>query len=404
MPMARLLLRILLFSLFILAPIGLAVVFTYKASPPELSFHETSFDALPGWDEAGHAGAFSAFLKSCDKLTPRPGFLIPDRFKTEAYDRAFKDACAKAKEGADFFGANDQNAKGFFESAFQPHAMKVGWERTGKITGYFEPLLEASFEQSDDYPWPLYAAPNDQIRVNLAEFRSDLTGTIVGRIEGRRFLPYFTRQDIDEGAFDGRGMEILYAKDIVDVYFLQVQGSGRAQLPDGSIIGVGYAGKNGHANTLAGRTLVQAGHMEVAEVSMQSIRQWFVDNPDRVFEILHEDESYVFFHITGGDGPFGSSTAVLTPEHSLAVDPKFIPMGLPVFIDGDIPLLSDPENATEPLNQILIAQDTGGAIKGAIRGDVFWGQGEKALVMAGYMNNEAEFTLLLPVGALGDDQ
>ncbi|HXV73728.1 MAG TPA: MltA domain-containing protein, partial [Sphingomonadales bacterium] len=203
----------------------------------------------------------------------------------------------------------------------------------------------------------------------------------------------------------GKGLEILYARDPVDVYFLQVQGSGRAKLPDGTIIGVGYAGKNGHPNTLAGRTLVELEEMALEEVSMQSIRQWFENHPDRIDEILHRDDSYVFFQITGGDGPFGSSGAVLTPEHSLAVDPDFIPMGIPVFAEGEVPIYGGPKQKEfEPFREILIAQDTGGVIRGAIRGDVFWGNGDKAEYMAGHMNNEARFTLLLPKGALGEGE
>ena len=206
---------------------------------------------------------------------------------------------------------------------------------------------------------------------------------------------------IDGGALEGKGLEILYAKNLIDVYFLQVQGSGRAQLPDGTIIGVGYAGKNGHTNTLAGRTLVKTGEMEVEGVSMQSIRQWFEDNPDKIYDILHEDDSYVFFTITGEGGPFGSSAATLTPEHSLAVDPKFVPMGLPLYIDGDIPTLENTDQ-TEAFQNILIAQDTGGAIKGALRADIFWGRGKRAEFLAGHMNNEARFYLLVPKGVLGD--
>lgn len=397
--MPRLFFRISLFLALFVAPVILAVVFTYRAAPPKLTLKQTDFSSLEGWQAAGHGQAFRAFIKSCNTLVSRPGFLVPEDFRTETYDRAFKDACAKAIEGEDFYGTGDAEARGFFEAAFVPYKMRQGWTKKGKITGYYEPLMEASLEPGPDYPYPLYAAPKNHIQVDLSKFRENLTGTIVGRIEGNSFLPTYTRQDINEGALNGSGLEILYAKDPIDVYFLQVQGSGRAQLPDGQIIGVGYAGKNGHTNTLAGRTLVQTGEMEIEEVSMQSIRQWFEDHPERIFEILHQDRSYVFFTLTGGDGPFGSSGAELTAEHSLAIDPNFVPMGLPVFIDGEIPALDNAEDL-RVLQQLLIAQDTGGAIKGTIRGDVFWGRGEKATFLAGHMNNQATFTLLLPIGAL----
>jgi membrane-bound lytic murein transglycosylase A len=401
--MGRAVFRSLLLIALIAIPAFVAVYFTMGLAPTRLTLKKTSFASIDGWDGAGHASAFQAFLRTCDKLTSRPGFLVPENFRNETYDRAFKTACATATEGADFYGASDAAAKGFFEESFTPHTMRAGWSRTGKITGYYEPLMLASLEPHPDYPWPLYAAPGDQITFDLSQFREGLSGTLTGRLEGNRLVPYYTRQDIDRGALQGKNLEILYAKDLVDVYFLQVQGSGRAQLPDGSIIGVGYAGKNGHANTLAGRTLVRDGYMEVEEVSMQSIRQWFEDNPDRIFEILHKDDSYVFFTLTGGDGPFGSPGAVLTPEHSIAVDPKFVPMGLPVFIDGEVPTINNAEE-TNPFTKILIAQDTGGAIKGELRADIFWGRGERAEFLAGHMNNEARFTLLLPKGALGDNE
>ncbi len=400
--MGRLFARLILLIALVLIPAFVAVVFTARILPAKLTLKETHFTAIPGWDDAGFGEAFGAFLKSCDKLEPRPGFLIPEDFRTEAYQRAFDDACAKAREGEDFYAASDEAAKGFFEDAFRPYNLKMGFSRRGKITGYYEPLIEASFDPGPDYPWPLYAAPDDQVTIDLSKFRDDLKGTLTGRLEGSRVVPYYTRKDISEGALSGKGLEILYVKDPIDVYFLQVQGSGRGKLADGTIIGVGYAGKNGHINTLAGRTLVKAGEMELEDVSMPAIRQWFADHPGRVFEILHQDNSYVFFQITGGDGPFGSSGAVLTAGHSLAVDPGFLPMGLPVFIDGDIPV-EGAVDEKQNFQDLLIAQDTGGAIKGALRADIFWGQGPRASFLAGHMNNEAAFILLLPKGALGDE-
>lgn len=387
---------ILIFGLLI--PLALVYILAWRAVPAKLTFREISFDDVDGWAADGQKDAFAAFLKSCDTLIGRPGFGTPEGFRTETYARAFSEACLKGREGQNYYLKGDEEARAFFEGAFKPYVLKVGWSKKGHITGYYESLLHVSETEGGPYQYPLYGAPADQITIDLKSFRDTLSGTWVGRLEGKRVVPYFTRKQIEGGALTGRGLEILWATDPVDVYVLQVQGSGRGVLPGGAIIGIGYAGKNGHPNTLAGRTLVEMGSMTRDEVSMPAIRAWFEANPGKVSEVLNKDDSFVFFRINGDEGPFGSAGAELTPERSLAVDPKFIPLGLPVWVAGHVPLETDPaQNA--PFDQLMIAQDTGGAIKGEIRGDVFWGFGDKAEYMAGHTNNEASFVLLIPNGA-----
>jgi len=394
--MRRLFFPTVLLIFFILVPVMAAL--WLAGGEAKLSFKRIDFSDLEGWSDDGQKEAFEAFLKSCAALGGKGGRALPDYFEAGAFQESFAGVCVLGELGKDRYLQNDDAAQAFFEDNFSPYRLKVGWKRKGHLTGYYEAPIEVSRTHDNVYRYPLYSAPADRITIDLSSFRDTLSGTWVGRLEGKKVVPYYTRKEIEGGAFEGKGLELLWAKDPVSIYFLQVQGSGRGRFPDGSFIGIGYAAKNGHPNTLAGRTLVEAGHMKREDVSLQSIRQWLEDHPDRVDEILHNDDSFVFFRINGEGGPYGSSGAELTPERSIAVDPKHIPYGLPVWISGSHP---DPAKVDgEPIDftRLFIAQDSGGAIKGEMRADVFFGFGDRAEMIAGHMNNKGTFTLLLPNG------
>ncbi|MCH8347726.1 MAG: murein transglycosylase A [Proteobacteria bacterium] len=396
--MRRLLFPFALLLLFVALPIVGAL--WLASGEARLSFRETRFSDLEGWAEDGPSRAFEAFLKSCATLTSKSSSPVPEYFEASEYHNAFAGVCVLAEAGKDRFSKSNQAARTFFENNFTPYRLRVGWKSKGRLTGYYEPLLEASLTPHPDYPVPLHGNPGDQITVDLGKFRENLKGTtFVGRLEGRKVIPYYTREEILDGALEGRGLEILWVKDPFSAYNIQIQGSGRARLPDGTFIGIGYAGKNGHANTLAGRVLVAEGYMEKDQVSLQSIKKWLEQNPGKLEYILNKNASYVFFRLLEeGDGPFGSAGAALTAERSIAVDPAYIPLGLPVWISGSAP---DPDNPTgDPIRfrRLFIAQDTGGVIKGELRADIFYGFGERAEVIAGHMNNQGAFTLLLPNG------
>jgi membrane-bound lytic murein transglycosylase A len=288
-----------------------------------------------------------------------------------------------------------------------------GVEREGLFTGYYEPELRGSRRRHGPYQTPLYREPGDLIQVDLGAFREDLEGRrIAGRIVGGRLEPYHDRRSIDRGALAGRDLELVWVDDPVDAFFLQVQGSGRIVLEDGTVLRVGYDAQNGHPYTAIGRELVERGEMPLEEVSLQSIRRWLEAHPEEAPDLMATNASYVFFRMLGGAGPLGSLGVPLTPGRSVAVDPRFLPLGAPVWLAGSMPALPDEvasgpsTEPTEPigslpLRRLLVAQDTGGAIRGPVRGDVFWGAGERAEAVAGRMKHPGRLWLLLPTDPTG---
>ena len=232
---------------------------------------------------------------------------------------------------------------------------------------------------------PLYTQPRDLVMVDLGRFRDDLRGRrVAGRVRGGSLDVYDDRQAIAAGSLAGRGLEIVWVDDAVDAFFLHIQGSGRIELDDGSVLRVGYSAQNGHSYHAIGRTLIDLGEMELAEVSLQSIDAWLRANPDRAAEVMATNPSYVFFREIRGEGPVGAQGVALTTERSLAVDRLHLPLGVPVWLDAMVPAAA-PEAPDERRQWLLVAQDTGGAIRGAVRGDVYWGSGERAKSIAGRM-------------------
>jgi membrane-bound lytic murein transglycosylase A len=282
------------------------------------------------------------------------------------------------------------DARQFFEAWFRPWSVSDRGAETGLFTGYYEPLLHGSLTPGGAYIYPLYAKPDDMITVDLGDFAQDLEGRkITGQIQGGSFVPYHDRAAIDAGALADRDLEIVWVDDPVGAFFLHVQGSGRVQLADGSELRVGYAGQNGHAYFAIGRELVARGALTKDEVSLQSIREWLAAHPGEASGVMDMNASYVFFDVLEGPGPIGSQGVPLTPERSLAVDRDFIAMGLPVWLDTTLP-----DGA--PYRRLMVAQDTGGAIDGPVRGDVFFGAGPRAEDLAGHMRQQGRVWLLLP--------
>ncbi|HYD18289.1 MAG TPA: MltA domain-containing protein [Patescibacteria group bacterium] len=283
------------------------------------------------------------------------------------------------------------SARSFFESEFTPYEISDAEDRDGLFTGYYEPVLRGSLTKHDKYLVPLYARPDDLITVNLGDFKPELKGeTITGRVNKDKLVPYFTRADIEKGAIKDEEKKIVWVDSAVDAFFLHIQGSGQVQMEDGTVLRVGYAAQNGHAYTAIGKSLLEKKELQPGNVSMQSIRQWLETHPDRAAEIMNINESYVFFRKLEGDGPLGAEGVALTPGRSLAIDKKKFPYGAPVFIDAAAP------EGEGKLQRLMIAQDTGGAIRGAVRGDFFWGAGEQAAHNAGIMKSKGQAYLLLP--------
>lgn len=342
-----------------------------------------SVAALPGWSAAAADAALAAFRKSCPALLNRAdgsGLTTKEEWAAP---------CSAAPQATD--------AKTFFETQFATLVVGGG---QGLNTGYYEPELAGSLTPDSAYPVPLYKRPPELIDVDLGAFRDTLRGQrIAGKVEGRRLVPYFDRGQIEDGALAGRALEVVWVADPYEAFFLQIQGSGRVRLPDGQVLRIGYDGQNGHAYLGVGRRLRELGYLAPGQASMQGIIAWARSNPDLARSVMRENRSYIFFKPLTGEGPLGALNVALTPEISVAADPAFIPLGAPLWLQSAHP---DPQKPMRqlPFNRLMIAQDTGGAIKGANRLDIFWGPGERAELIAGNMSWTGVTTLLLPKASL----
>jgi peptidoglycan lytic transglycosylase A len=361
----------------------------------ELRLHPISYDELDGWQQDDPAAALGAFRRSCVRLASQPDARAmandPAMAQVAGTLAAWRGVCDAAAQ------APPNQARAFFEDWFQPYRVTDRDRPDGLFTGYYEPLLFGSRRYGGAYTVPIYRAPDDLVLIDLGLFKPDLAGReIAGRIDGKRFVPYFGRAEIDAGALDGRGLELAWVDDPVATFFLQIQGSGQIELDDGARIRVGYDGQNGHQYHAIGRDLVDKGALTLEEVSLQSIRDWLIAHPAEARETMARNASYVFFRerpeLDPADGPIGAQGVPLSAGRSLAVDRRYIPLGAPIWLETTAPW---PEGEG-PLRRLLIAQDSGGAIKGPVRGDVFWGTGPRAEAIAGHMNSQGRYVVLLP--------
>jgi peptidoglycan lytic transglycosylase A len=336
------------------------------------------WDKLPGWSNDHHAKAWPALLEGCKKLPA----------KNPQWQPICNDALA-----VDIL--DDETARSFFEHHFVAHRFTgSGNKGKGLVTGYYEPLLYGSVKKTARYRYPLYKRPDDLLKIDLGELYPELKGKKVrGRVKGNRVVPYYDRNTINNGKNPLAGNELLWVDDPVAVFFLHIQGSGRIQMPDGSYTGVGYADQNGQPYTSIGRILIEQGEIKKEDISMFTIRDWLKNNPQKSQDMLIRNRSYIFFQLreSADTNPVGSLNVPLTPARSIAVDPKNIPMGSPVWLDT-----SWPDGKNTPLQRLVLAQDTGGAIKGYARADMFWGNGPRAEKLAGEMKQEARFYVLVP--------
>ncbi len=358
-------------------------------------FVETDFDALPAWEQGAQAGALQALGRSCAVLTRAPADKALGSALMAIERRDWIAPCTELRVMA---GQSDEDARAFFEQHFVPFAVVPEDEGDGKgglFTGYFEPELRGARQPDAVFRYPLWTKPSDMLTVDLGGFDETLKGRrLVGQLENGRVVPYHTRGAIDAGALAGRGLELLWLDDPVDVFLLHVQGSGQVVLPDGDVVRVGFAAHNGHAYKSIGRALIDRGELEPGQASWGGIRDWIDRNPDKTAELFAVNPRFIFFREIDGDGPIGSQGVALLPGRSMAVDPAFVPLGLPLWLDTTWPSEDD-----RPLNRLVVAQDTGGAIKGLVRGDFFWGYGDEALALAGKMKSRGTYYVLVPHAA-----
>ncbi len=348
------------------------------SAQPTRELRQAAFADIPGWDRDRLAEAWPAFMNSCRILKKR---------------EKWRETCLAAEK----VSAQDESAvRAFFENTLLPWQMVLtDGNETGMATGYYEPLLQGARKKTAQYRIPLYGVPPDLVVVELADSYPQLKGMrLRGRIDGRRLVSYPTRGEIRQSRHLA-GQEIAWVNDAVDAFFLQVQGSGRVHIAEtGETIRVAYADQNGHPYRSIGRYLVDKGEMKLEEASAQRIKKWLNDNPARFNEVLDANPSYVFFREEKLDdpriGPKGALGVPLTGGRSVAVDPRHIPLGEPLFIDTTEP------NSDVPLQRVVMAQDTGGAIKGILRLDYFWGFGSQAGEQAGRMKQPVRIWMLQP--------
>ena len=352
------------------------------------------FDALPGWSSDSAWAAIPALLRSCGGLAELP----PGRPLGGAGDAArlagtpaqWTDLCAAAERLRAY---DEAGAHAFFERYFQPYAMTVSGQSEALFTGYYEPEVQGARRRGGAYQTPILALPKD-----LVQQQEPPPGTkTIGRKVDGRLVPYYDRAQIVAGALANRGLELYWLADPVEAFFLQVQGSGRVRLANRATARVGYAGQNGLPYVPIGRLLAERGEIQADQVSMQTIRAWLAAHPDKAAALMNENPSYVFFRELPGlrpdEGAPGAFGVPLSPGRSLAVDPQLLPLGAPVFIETTDPLTA------APLRRLTLAQDTGSAIKGALRGDLFFGWGGDAEARAGKMRQPGRAWLLLPRAA-----
>lgn len=361
-----------------------------------MKLQKTSFDKLPGWRNDHVGEALLALQSSCVAIKKRDAARAMSINHVGGTAAAWRDVCL-ALDGLDEAGGADKDvsvARQFIETWFDPYVISTPNGKKGLFTGYYEPSLRGSLTRQGPYQYPLYQRPPDLVMAELADFRPSLQGQrIAGRVQEGRLKPYEDRAAIDQGALAGQNLELLWVDNPYDAFFLHIQGSGRVTMHphDGEAIRLGYDGQNGHPYTAIGSELIKRGALRKEDVSLQTIRQWLNANPQEAQAVLHKNKSYVFFRVLEQNQPQGASGVGLTPMRSLAVDPRFIPYGAPVWIDVPHPL-----DQQKSLRQLFIAQDTGGAIRGPVRGDVFWGHGPEAEKAAGLMKSRGQAWLLLP--------
>lgn len=350
--------------------------------PPEVKVPEYSLLRAASWEDIDSFAqddltkAWGAWLQSCNALRTR-----------QPWQNACEAAFALSSPG-------NEAIQAYFKQYFTVYrTTNIDGTDTGLITGYYEPMLKGSRTKTDIYRYPLYGKPDDLITVELGSLYPELANKRVrGRLTGTKLVPYYNRGEIDLEQSPLQGRELLWVDDIIDLFFLQIQGSGLIQLDDGEQVHVGYADQNGQAYQSIGRLLIERGELTADKASMQGIKNWARNNLDKLRDLLNSNPSYVFFRElpAGLPGPLGALGVPIAAERSVAIDQHYVPLGAPVFLSTTYP------NSSKPLNRLMLAQDTGGAIKGGVRADFFWGAGFEAGRQAGAMKQRGKIWVLLP--------
>jgi len=372
--------------------------FTGKPNPPgpvrfpDTRFEPVAWEAIDGWVADDHAAAFATFSASCRALI---GGAKGSRDTRPVY-RPLLEICQRARGAG---ALKDEAARKFFEENFRAVRVSRIDDPNGFLTGYYEPVVDGSRVQTDDFKVPLYGRPRDLVHMGRKRKADSFpnTGRVVRRISRGKYVPYFDRAAIEDGALATRKLELCYLKDPNDLLFVQIQGSARIRLTDGTLLRVNYDSHNGHPYTPVGRILIERNIIAREDMSMDRIRKWMAENPDGAKELRRQNKSYVFFRNAGlpeNEEARGAQGVPLTAARSIAVDRALHVYGTPFFIAAELPI--DSEASTTKFRRLMIAQDTGSAIVGPARADIYFGSGEDAGRIAGRIKNPARFVMLMP--------
>ncbi|MFT7144741.1 MAG: membrane-bound lytic murein transglycosylase A [Alphaproteobacteria bacterium] len=350
-------------------------------SKDPVSFDESSVDALDNWPAQNFTETYQSFMGNCKVLQKKKGEYL-HKNKLFGTLENWKALCHKAEY------INNGSIKAFFEDNFALY--KVESQKPSLFTGYYTPTLKGSLLKTAQFNTPLYQKPTDLYSADLGQFYPELKGKIIiARLDenNKKFKPYYKRHEID--AFYAEAKPFIWLKSPIDSFFLHIQGSGYIELPDERVVHVAYNGSNGHGYKAIGRTLIENGWMKKEDVTMQSLYQWLESNPEKQAQVFHSNPRYIFFRESNGKTT-GSLGVELTEQGSLAVDPAYIPLGIPAFVETT--LTYDKTS----FQKMLYTQDTGAAIKGGVRGDIFFGKGKKAELLSGAQNNEGSLYVFVP--------
>lgn len=371
---------------------SVAVSFWPRHQEKPVHLKTSSFKELPGWETADVSNSLIVFQKSCKTFLKQN----PDnKAGSQEIPLQVKDWQPACREAMQIEHVTDDKARVFFQKWFTPVEFYTHQSVKGLFTGYYLPLLHGSYTKTKEFNVPIYGMPSNMVTINPNDFGyGTLTRRIVGRVENGKVVPFYNRAAINNGAIHDKAPVLVWVNSHVDRLFMEIQGSGVVKLPNGEKLYLGYEAENGAAYTPIGKVLVNRGVMTKENASMQRIRAWLESHPEEIHNIMNQNESFVFFRVLKHSAAMGAQGIELTAGYSLAVDRKWIPLGTPLWLTTTHPDAQSQEQ--HQLQRLMIAQDTGGAIRGQVRGDVFWGYGKKATNIAGLMKNEGHYWLLLP--------